>query len=362
MSNINNIEPPLVSVIIPYFNIEDKSKIFQTTFNSVIKQSYPNIEIVLINDGSTDGSEIIVENLISRVNDPRILLNHNKLPYNSGPSVARNKGVEVSRGDIVAFLDCDDVFMPEYLNESIFFFKANTGVDVVLTFAYYYVNFYGLEKVYMLNCLENLNEINFEELVLYIIKNNFPIPMGSGMICRKGVFSKVLFDEFLSKKTAEDVDFGYQLLLNGYRPFFQIKPLIVHRSYLKHISRSRAAFISCDEYIIHEYLFNKSVLFLLEKIKTKIEINRINQIYTELNFKKVIFEIKRLVFENSKLKALKICGLNPTLLKHGLRYIFLKVVSRNHFAFLFLTCFSFLRINSNNEFRKRINQYIYNLQ
>ncbi|WP_455587183.1 glycosyltransferase family 2 protein [Bacteroides sp.] len=95
----------MISIIIPLYN---KEKQIIKTLQSVFKQTFQSFEIIIINDGSTDNSVIEVEKL----KDPRIRLIHQK---NAGVSAARNKGIEEARYGLIAFLDADDEWKPEYL-------------------------------------------------------------------------------------------------------------------------------------------------------------------------------------------------------------------------------------------------------
>ncbi len=90
----------LVTIIIPFYNSQDK---LADCINSIIKQTYKNIEILLINDGSTDNSLTICKNAAD--NDNRIKIIDIK---NQGVSVARNIGIEQSNGDYIMFVDSDD--------------------------------------------------------------------------------------------------------------------------------------------------------------------------------------------------------------------------------------------------------------
>jgi len=91
----------LISVIIPVYNAE---KFLHKSIESVINQSYKDIELILVNDGSTDGSEMICNNYA--VADKRIKLVSQK---NSGPAAARNTGIRYATGDLAFFLDADDL-------------------------------------------------------------------------------------------------------------------------------------------------------------------------------------------------------------------------------------------------------------
>ena len=90
---------PLVSVIIPTFN---RANFITHAVASVLKQSYQNIEVIVVDDASTDNTATVVQN----IDDSRV--KYLCLEKNSGPSTARNGGVDISQGQFVAFLDSDD--------------------------------------------------------------------------------------------------------------------------------------------------------------------------------------------------------------------------------------------------------------
>lgn len=91
---------PLVSVIIPIYNTE---KFLPLCINSVLNQTLTDIEVLLVNDGSTDGSGKICDEYACK--DQRIQVIHT---LNQGVSHARNQGLETAKGEYIAFMDSDD--------------------------------------------------------------------------------------------------------------------------------------------------------------------------------------------------------------------------------------------------------------
>ncbi len=113
-----------VSVIIPIYNGE---KYFADCIQSILDQSFTNIEIIVINDGSTDGSLSLIKSYVQ--NDSRVVVINQK---NKGVSAARNAGLSKARGDYIMFVDADDyIARKDALELLIDFAKENGNPDVV---------------------------------------------------------------------------------------------------------------------------------------------------------------------------------------------------------------------------------------
>lgn len=113
-------EGMLVSVVVPVFNDE---RFVEAALGSVLSQSYRNLELIVVDDASTDGSTSIVTTLALR--DSRVsLLRHAR---NLGLPSARNTGLVEARGDLVAFLDSDDLLLPESLWDRVVAFEPCRG-------------------------------------------------------------------------------------------------------------------------------------------------------------------------------------------------------------------------------------------
>ncbi|PJM79666.1 glycosyltransferase family 2 protein [Bifidobacterium scaligerum] len=98
---------PLVSVVVPVYNVE---RYVDECVASIAKQTYRNLEIILVDDGSTDGSSAICDEWASR--DDRIRVIHNT---NGGVSAARNTGMNAAEGEYLAFVDSDDLIEPNMI-------------------------------------------------------------------------------------------------------------------------------------------------------------------------------------------------------------------------------------------------------
>lgn len=105
-----NCQMPCVSVIIPVYNV---APYLREALDSVVGQSYRNLEIIIVDDGSTDGSSEICDEYLS---DPRVRVIHQE---NRGLSNARNVGLDLSSGVYIAFLDSDDAFHPDFIQRMV---------------------------------------------------------------------------------------------------------------------------------------------------------------------------------------------------------------------------------------------------
>lgn len=112
-SNIihNTLGQPQLSIIVPVYNVE---KYLRKCVESLIHQDFTGYEVILVDDGSTDESGKICEELSETISDERLEIRviHHK---NGGLSVARNSGIEVARGEYVMFVDSDDYIEPNVL-------------------------------------------------------------------------------------------------------------------------------------------------------------------------------------------------------------------------------------------------------
>jgi glycosyltransferase involved in cell wall biosynthesis len=189
---------PLISVIVPVYNIKEYVR---KCLGSIMEQTYKHIEIIVVNDGSTDGSSAICDELAA--SDVRIKVLHTP---NGGLSVARNRGIKASNGDYLAFIDGDDYVTADYILHLYELMKEHSA-DISIT--NYCVQRSGAKEperkkesfyVLLMNRREAL------EMLLY--KKHFST-------CAWGrLFRRSLFDgmEFPAGKTIEDFGLLYKII------------------------------------------------------------------------------------------------------------------------------------------------------
>ena len=117
---------PLVSIVIPVYN---KDEWISQTLMSVYTQTYSNWECLIVDDGSTDGSLLVISEFIRKHPGNWKIISQ----VNSGQSPARNLGIERAAGVFIAFLDADDLWLPRKLELQVEFLLGNPNVGLVLT-------------------------------------------------------------------------------------------------------------------------------------------------------------------------------------------------------------------------------------
>lgn len=119
---------PLVSVIVPAYNAAD---LIERTIRSVLNQTYPHLEVLVIDDGSTDDTAAVVEAIAQR--DPRVVLFRQP---NSGVAAARNLGITQAKGEFIAPIDADDLWYPAQIQRQVAcFLSSSASVGVVYSWS-----------------------------------------------------------------------------------------------------------------------------------------------------------------------------------------------------------------------------------
>ena len=179
---------PLISVLIPTYN---NGKYIKQAIESVYAQSYDNIEIIVIDDGSTDNTKEVLKRY---KNIKYFYIEHKGIPF------ARNVALEKAKGEYIAFLDSDDYWLPEKLNTQIQYFKDHPNCEIVFT---KYENFFEEENIKKNK--RAINEKKREAMEHHILPS---------ALIKKSLFEKYgVFDE--NFQIGEDSEFIYRMTKKG---------------------------------------------------------------------------------------------------------------------------------------------------
>ena len=197
----------LISILIPVYN---RQNLVKECVASVLAQTYQNFEIILIDDGSTDQTVSICRQLAN--NDSRIrLLEEN----HGGVSAARNKGLEITNGDYVFFLDSDDVIHPFLLEELLNSMEASgapMGGTCVASVSEHYWNRVQERLAQPVNpCGTTYHD--YTDSLEAIFRGSSPLNMIGGVMFRRDWIGQTRFREDLS--IGEDFYFIYENLIKG---------------------------------------------------------------------------------------------------------------------------------------------------
>ncbi|WP_343707597.1 glycosyltransferase family 2 protein [Flavobacterium sp.] len=208
----------LVSIIMPAYNVENY---IEASIKSVLNQTYSNWELIVVDDGSNDSTAQIIKK--NQIVDNRI-----KYIYqtNSKQAKARNNGIKNAKGEILAFLDSDDLWLPNKLEKTLNLFDQN-NYDLIFTNSYYSSD---SEINPLMPKFQTMNVLDTEyrgktAIKAFIDGNKIPILT---VLVKKDIVKKVgLFDE--ECVPAEDYDLWLKLLKEGYVFKSVSHPLSIYR-------------------------------------------------------------------------------------------------------------------------------------
>lgn len=242
----------LVSVIIPAYNAE---RYLDETIQSVINQSYHNWELIIVNDGSSDKTASITKTWTEK--DKRIQC-INKL--NTGVSDSRNIGIENAKGEIIFFLDADDVWDPNNISEKLKRFDQNNISAIYSACELIDENTKSLTRN-----LQGSEDLSLKDMLL--LKGNY-ITAPSGIAVKTNVARKIDgFDKNLSNNA--DQDFFIRILAGGYKIGYLNETLWKYRMHHAGMSKNVS-------------LLEKDILFMFNKAAK-------NKLFESYFFKKRCF-------------------------------------------------------------------------
>lgn len=291
-----------ISCIVPIYNSAES---IVDTVNSILEQTYTNIEIILVDDGSTDKSNKIIDDLAKK--DKRIKAIHKE---NGGVSSARNIGIKSSIGEYICFVDADDKIANNFLEECINIIKKY-DCDIVRT--NYYINSNKKEMInnsQLVHLTGNPNDNVFYELIKSYKYNS----VWGQLIKRKCV--TIPFNEKITM--AEDFLFNYFLLKNCQNIYLLEKCLYHYTAstqginYNKEYEKVLKKINSINEVytiMLNDNFLNKELIICrcIDEILSQIVFLALNNYKI---FKKAISELKKklIIFKNKiNFSTVRIC-------------------------------------------------------
>jgi glycosyltransferase involved in cell wall biosynthesis len=213
---------PRVSIIIPVFNGES---FIARALESCLGQEYDNIEIVVIDDGSTDGTASIVKKYLERGVVSYIY------QENSERSAARNRGVRICNGEYIQFLDADDELLPGKISSQVQILETDASLAAVYSSTVFQKNGQKLKKIFYEPKLSFVKDM--------IVSNFIPI---NALLFRKGALHA--FDEGV--RLLEDWKLLLQVLADGHNFVGIAKPLCVVNIHSNNSSRDRTEMATAE--------------------------------------------------------------------------------------------------------------------
>lgn len=206
----------LVSVIIPSYN---SSSVILETINSALNQTYKNFEIIVVDDGSLDDTEKIVKN----IKDDRI--QYHRQNHKGCPAAARNTGIRRAKGEYIAFLDSDDIWLPDKMSKQLSILKDRKDILAVASNLFRFPK----EQVKGLFAFRNGKLLLFSDKVIsfkYMLKKS--IVCNSSVILRRELFDEIGYlDERMELKAVEDYDYLLRILDYKDHSVFVLKDVLV---------------------------------------------------------------------------------------------------------------------------------------
>ena len=234
----------LVSIIIPYYK---KKEYITSSINSVLKQSYKNFELIIIYDDSNHEDLLILKNLKKK--DKRIKLFINK--KNLGAGRSRNKGIKLSKGTLIAFLDADDLWQKNKLKKQIFFMKKNQ-INASHT-SYYIINSY--DKI--------IGSRKAKDMTHELLLKSCDVGLSTVILKKKLITNR---KKFANIKTKEDYVLWLKITLNNNKIFSLKNNLTKWRKLDESLSSSKIQKLF-DGYLVYRRYMNfnllKSLIYLV---------------------------------------------------------------------------------------------------
>jgi len=193
------INKPTVSVIIPTYN---NATYLADAIESVMAQTFRDIEIIVIDDGSTDQTDQVMSTYANRVVFIR--------QANHGPSAARNRGIAEAQGKYLAFLDSDDLYLPDKISLQVSFLEAHPEIDLVYSDGVRFKISKGKKTTLPLSTTGEVIIVRSapDQYVFHLMTRNI-FPIHAPLVKRESIVKVNGFDEMLT--ACEDWDLWFRI-------------------------------------------------------------------------------------------------------------------------------------------------------
>ncbi|MBW3587589.1 MAG: glycosyltransferase, partial [Cyanobacteria bacterium 0813] len=247
MSTVNRT--PLISVIIPAYNA---ARYIVQTVESALCQTFTNLEIIVVDDGSTDNTHQVLQPYLERI---RYIYQENQ-----GAAIARNRACQLAKGEFLAFLDADDYFLPEKLQKQVACFDADSALDMVQT-GWFMVDETGRE-ISAVKPWQQSPQLDLQSFIIY------KCVRPSAMMLRPKWWEKLGgFDSGLPP--TEDLDFALRLALKGCKAVWLEEILTCYRQHDTNLMSSGFPLMKNTEILMEKFFARPDLPQSIRQLKNQ---------------------------------------------------------------------------------------------
>ena len=247
---LNSVSVPRVSIVVPTYN---RTRYIKRTIESILLQTYSSYEVIVIDDGSTDDTRIVLQNYQNRI----------KYVYqeNKGVSAARNHGIQLARGEFIVFLDSDDLFLPDKLTEQVACFDAQPSLGMVHS-GWRRVN--RLEET--IGEVEPWNDAPRLNLKTWLLMR--PVFLGAMMFRWEWLERVNGFDTDL--RHAEDVDLTLRLALMGCKMAWVCQSTVCYRQHGENTMQDGLLQAESINLVLNNFFARPEISYRIRRLENRV--------------------------------------------------------------------------------------------
>ena len=211
----------LLSIVTPVYNAENY---ILETIQMVLKQTYQNWELLLVNDASTDRSSQVIEDYLEKNPDSRIHLIQQE--HNSGAAAARNRGIAEAKGRYLAYLDADDIWLPEKMEKELAFMEEKQAAFVCCSYEFGDENAKGTGRI-----VHVLPELTYRKALSRTIIFTTTVVFDLTKLTKQKIYMPLV--------KSEDTASWWSILRQGYTAYGLDEVLAIYRRPKKSLSSNK---------------------------------------------------------------------------------------------------------------------------